>query len=491
MRQSGNQLDSALEWDLADTRQSTSDAPALALEGVGFGYERVPVVRDVTAAFQAGEMAALLGPNGAGKSTLLRVASGLARPTAGRVLLEGADLASLPRREVARRVAVVPQEFSVQFPYTVRQLVELGRAPHQGLFGLARARDREVVTEALAATGVAMLADRVFNELSGGERQRVILALALAQEPHMLLLDEPTAHLDIKHQIEVLELLRQLNRERGLTVLAVLHDLNLAARFFPRLLLLRGALIDDGPPSRVLESGVLSRVYETPVRVGILRGEAHLSVQPLGHTQEITQDTREAGGDEAATMVDTPTATKQPPNARHPRAHVFAGGGAGEVVMRALADASLPFTLGPLNVGDSDASLGEMLAYQCVLEPPYAPISPQGLAAAHDLARRCGMLIVCPMPVGPGNLALLDLALTCQSEGMAVILLEPATLLPVTSDESSGTDDGERTRAGLAAVAARDFTGAAVARYEALLAAGAHWAGAPSEVSELLRHAPS
>jgi iron complex transport system ATP-binding protein len=254
------------------------------VEDVTFGYRGAggpDILRGVTLRVRRGERVGLLGPNGAGKSTLLRLASGVLRPGSGRVLLAGAEVRALPRDEVARRVAVVPQDFSVRFAYTVRQLVELGRTAHAGSWGVLRAADRQVVARALAATDLDTLADRVFNELSGGERQRVLVAMALAQASPVVLLDEPTAHLDIRHQIEVLELLRRLNHERGLTVLAALHDLNLAARYFPRLVLFRNEIIADGPPAAVLDPALLSRVYETPVRVGRLAGETYLSVLPL------------------------------------------------------------------------------------------------------------------------------------------------------------------------------------------------------------------
>ncbi|MGZ3716540.1 MAG: ABC transporter ATP-binding protein, partial [Ktedonobacterales bacterium] len=225
-----------LDTSLADTPM------ALALDGVSFAYRgggANPVVRDVTLHVAAGEMVGLLGPNGAGKSTLLRLATGLLKPATGSIRIQGDDVHALSREQIARRIAVVPQDFSVQFAYTVRQIVELGRMPHLGAWGTLTAADRRSVEHALATTNMLALADHVFQELSGGERQRVLLALALAQDAPIVLLDEPTAHLDIKHQIEALELLRRLNAERGLTVIAILHDLNLAARYFDRLALLQ------------------------------------------------------------------------------------------------------------------------------------------------------------------------------------------------------------------------------------------------------------
>jgi iron complex transport system ATP-binding protein len=273
---------------------------ALAFRDVSFAYAREPVVEHVSLEVARGEMLGLLGPNGAGKSTLLRLAAGVLVAKSGSIHIVGDDIRRLARREVARRVAVLPQDFSVQFAYTVRQIVEMGRLPYGDIWGSLRRDDRAAVERALETTDTAQLADRVYNELSGGERQRVLVALALAQGSPLVLLDEPTAHLDIKHQVDVLELLRQLNRERELTVVAALHDLNLAARYFPRLILFRRTIVADGPPAHVLDGERLSAVYETPVRVGILPGEEHLSVLPVVSRSDLTPAAPVTSDDAAA-----------------------------------------------------------------------------------------------------------------------------------------------------------------------------------------------
>ncbi len=455
---------------------------ALALDGVSFAYRGSanPVVHDITLRVAAGEMMGLIGPNGAGKSTLLRLICGLLKPATGSVHIQGDDVRTLAREEIARRIAVVPQDFSVQFAYTVRQIVELGRMPHLGAWGTLTAADRRSVEHALATTNTLALADHVFNELSGGERQRVLLALALAQDAAIVLLDEPTAHLDIKHQIESLDLLRRLNAERGLTVIAILHDLNLAARYFDRLALLQHTLVADGPPAHVLDAALLSRVYETNVQVGILRGEEHLSVLPPGQSTAVT----------AAQMPDHDTDTAGPPVA----VHVIAGGGSGEIVMRTLADARLPFTAGPLNVGDSDHLLAQRLALHAITEPPYAPVSPQSVAAASERIAAAGAVVVCPMPLGAGNIALLEMTLAACRAGTFVVLLEPARALDPTGRRNpTGGAVGasehveERDAAALAAVAQRDFTGRGVDLYSALAEAGGHWAASPAEVAVLVQ----
>src|SRR5579875_3235429 len=278
----------------------------LTFDAVTFGYDPArPLFRDVSFGVARGEMVALLGPNGAGKTSLLRLANRVHAPQTGQVRLAGRDLATMKRREIAQAMAVVPQDLTMPFAYTVRQMVEMGRTPHLPplRWGMLRPDDRNAVSAAIQTTGVADLAERQFNELSGGERQRVLVAMALAQSPQMLLLDEPTAHLDIRHQIEVLELVARLNREAGITVLATLHDLNLAARYFPRLILFQRGIVADGPPSVALDPALLARVYGIPVRVGIMRGARHLSILPPGSEEIIA-------GDETTI-----------------RAHVVAGGG--------------------------------------------------------------------------------------------------------------------------------------------------------------------
>src|SRR6266702_5461277 len=254
----------------------------LDVDGLTFGYAKQPLLYAVHLQVRRGEMVGLLGPNGSGHTTLLRLISGVLRPQQGTILLEGKDLKTWGRRGIARRVAVVPQELHMPFAFTVEQMVNLGRTPYLNLLGTRTKEDQRIVEHALQAADIQPLAGRIFNELSGGERQRVIVALALAQQPALLLLDEPTSHLDIKYQIDVLELVQQLNRETGVTVIAAMHDLNLAARYFPRLLLFQRGVVADAGPAEVLEPQLLRRVYGISVQVGILRGAEHLSVLPPG-----------------------------------------------------------------------------------------------------------------------------------------------------------------------------------------------------------------
>jgi iron complex transport system ATP-binding protein len=205
---------------------------------------------------------ALIGPNGAGKSTLLRAVAGLVEPAAGVVELDGSPLSSLDRLAVARRIAVVPQLPVLPFATTVEEVVALGRLPHEHPVRGMRPVDRSVVAEAIERVGLGHLLGRDARELSLGERQLVLLAMAVAQEAPLLILDEPTVHLDLRHQVEVMDLLLDLNARLGTTVLAVLHDLVLAAHFFPRLVMLDGGrVVADGPPAEVLHPDRIREVF--------------------------------------------------------------------------------------------------------------------------------------------------------------------------------------------------------------------------------------
>jgi iron complex transport system ATP-binding protein len=226
---------------------------ALQADGVTVVVRERAILRDASFRLEHGERVALIGPNGAGKSTLLRVLAGTLKPTAGQVEMDGLPLASLSRSAIAKRLAVFPQQTALPFSMRVEDVVGLGRLPHEGSIRGATAADRAAVAAAIDRVGLGHLMGRDARELSLGERQLVLLALAVAQEAPVLLLDEPTVHLDLRHQVEAMELLRDLNERDGTALVAVLHDLGLAAHFFPRLVLVEhGRIVADGPPAEVL-----------------------------------------------------------------------------------------------------------------------------------------------------------------------------------------------------------------------------------------------
>ncbi|MBI5301250.1 MAG: heme ABC transporter ATP-binding protein [Chloroflexi bacterium] len=238
------------------------NAIQLRAEDVEFSYNHKPILDGVSMQVEPGEMVGLVGPNGAGKSTLIKLLSRVLTPQRGHVWLDGQTLDQLAPDLVARRVAVVPQMFDVPNGFTAFEIVMMGRTPHLGWLKSESARDVEIAREAMRATGTWALANRMMHQLSGGERQRVIIARALAQEPRVLLLDEPTAHLDVTHQIEVMEITRRLKHARALAILGVFHDLNLATQYCDRIVLLKeGRVFAAGKPSDVITSEILRAVY--------------------------------------------------------------------------------------------------------------------------------------------------------------------------------------------------------------------------------------
>ncbi|MEU2506431.1 ABC transporter ATP-binding protein [Streptomyces sp. NPDC007863] len=246
-----------------------SEPVGIHVEGVHFGYAGRPVLRGVDLTVEPGELTALVGLNGCGKSTLLRLAAGLLRPGEGRVLLGPYDLARLSRRAAARHVALLHQSAPAVPGMTVRQLVRQGRYAARGPLGMLREGDDAVARRALEDVGVGDWAERPVEALSGGERQRVRLAMALAQDTRVLLLDEPTTYLDLHHQLDVLRTVVRLREERGLTVVMVLHDLAHAARFAERIVALRdGRVVADGTPKDVVTPAFLADVLKVSGRVG-------------------------------------------------------------------------------------------------------------------------------------------------------------------------------------------------------------------------------
>jgi len=256
---------------------------SLQVQRVYFSYLDGLVLHNINLSVKAGEMVGLLGPNGSGKTTLIKLASGVLKPNRGEIRLDGSSLSQLSRKSIARSVAVVPQLFNIPFAFAATEVVMLGRTPFLKAFAGESELDKQFVANALELVGISELKERRFDELSGGERQKVILAMALAQQPKLLLLDEPTVHLDITHQVEILELVRRLNVERRLTVMAAMHDLNLASLYFDRLILLKeGRVSADGTPAEVLTEDGIREVFSASVRVEPhpVTGAPHIIVMP-------------------------------------------------------------------------------------------------------------------------------------------------------------------------------------------------------------------
>lgn len=250
---------------------------SLRIDRVSFSYADLPVLHDISFEVPAGDFLSLLGPNGSGKTTLLRLLDCILLPQRGSITLKGRSLQQYSRKEIARLIAYVPQDALWVFPFTVFEVVLMGRSPYVGRSGFESQHDLDVAVEMMRLTDIEHLAEKPITALSGGERQRVLIARALSQQPQILLLDEPNAHLDISHQLEIFQILREQNAQHNLTIVSVSHDLNLAAAFSKRVLLLwqrddvdaaQGAAIFSlGTPSEVLTESNIERVYRTPVLV--------------------------------------------------------------------------------------------------------------------------------------------------------------------------------------------------------------------------------
>ncbi len=250
-------------------------SPILEAQKISGGYGDRPIVHDICLSLQSGEWLSLVGANGSGKSTLLRLVSRILAPTQGVVFLDGKAIHQQPAKQVAQKLALLPQQQTIPEGLTVEQLVALGRTPHQDWWQWELSQtDRDVVKRAIGQTQLQDYADRPIADLSGGERQRAFLALALAQEPQVLLLDEPTTYLDVHYQLELLEVLRDLNRQHNLTIITVLHELNLAARYSDRIALLKdGCLRAIGPSTEVLTPDNLREIFHI---------EAAIVATPIG-----------------------------------------------------------------------------------------------------------------------------------------------------------------------------------------------------------------
>lgn len=378
---------------------STMSAEIIRAEDVWAGYGDRLVLKGVNLRISRGEFVGLLGPNGSGKSTLLRVLSGVLKPSRGQVWLEGYPLSQLQAKDVARRLAFVPQREDVAFSFTAWEVVLLGRAPYIGWWGKERADDVRAAQRAMERTDSASLAERAMGTLSGGERQRVILARGLAQETPVLLLDEPLTHLDVAHQVGTLSLLRQLNREEGLTILSALHDINLASEFCDRLVVLRqGQIVADGTPSEVVTPSILSRVFglDAWVRVNPATGRPHV----LPRTLQVVGAQGEGGK----------------------RVHVVCGGGTGAMWIGALIRSGWQVSVGVLHLLDSDEEVAQELGAEVITEAPFTPISAESVALLKEALAKAEAILVVPVAFGHGNLANLRAVAEAQQAGKRVIL---------------------------------------------------------------------
>ncbi|WP_330166485.1 ATP-binding cassette domain-containing protein [Halobacterium sp. KA-4] len=319
----------------------------------------------VSAAVGDGRLVGVVGPNGAGKSTLLRAMNGVVEPVAGSVLVDDEAVHELPSKAASRRIASVPQDTSLGFEFTVRETVEMGRHAHVPRFGSDP--DPEAVERAMERAEVAQFADREVTSLSGGEKQRVLLARALAQQAPVLLLDEPTASLDVNHQVRTLELVRGLADDADRAVVAAIHDLDLAARYCDELVLVAdGRVLDSGRPEDVLTPEQVREAFDARVAVGTDPATGDPTVTPLPDTE----------GDLAE------------------RVHVLGGGDAATPILRELADAGATVTVGPVSEGSLDHETATRFGFEAVTVPPFSTPDDAAVSRARDLVGAADAVVV-------------------------------------------------------------------------------------------------
>jgi len=370
----------------------------LEIKDLALSFDGKKILKDISLSVEEGEFLSLMGPNGSGKTTLLRCIMNYLTPEHGAVLVDMKSVHTMPDRELAQLFAVVPQTSQMDFEFTAYEMVMMGRTPHsRSRFSGLSKRDDEAVAEVMRCTNTWKFADREFSGLSGGERQRVIIARALAQEPKILLLDEPTVFLDITGQLEIMDLLRELNKG-GLTIIAVMHDINLASRYCSKIALIHeGRIESHGKPEEVFTPENIVRIYDVDV---IVRKD------PLTNS---------------VSVIPRNTSSISPMHGT--RVHILCGGGSGGHLASDLIDAGYAPSAGVINVLDSDFELAKDLHVPVVTEIPFAQVSDDAYSQNQKMIRESEAVVVADFPVGPGNLRNLEAAMLALEWGKAVFVM--------------------------------------------------------------------
>ncbi|MHB0999300.1 MAG: heme ABC transporter ATP-binding protein [Armatimonadota bacterium] len=376
------------------------------LDRVDISFSSARVLKNISFEINAGEFLGIIGPNGSGKSTLTRTLAGVLKPSNGAVMLEGKDVSRIPRKDLAKRLAVVPQDSPVAFDYTVMEVVLMGRSPYLGRFELETGDDLSIAADALKRANLLQMADRNVGTLSGGERQRVMVARALAQASDIIFLDEPTAHLDINYQVEVLHLVRREISENNKTGVVVLHDLNLAAEFCDRLVMLKdGEVFACGTPDEVITAENVQKVYGTAVWVRRHPTSGRPYVLSMGSQAVASKITAEAA------------------HANSLKVHVICGGGSGGRVFAKLVEIGCEVTAGVINIGDTDQEAAESMGIEYVEDAPFSPISKIAEDANLEFIDRADAVLLGDVPFGSGNMTNLYAAVYAADNGKQVAIM--------------------------------------------------------------------
>lgn len=357
----------------------------LKIEKLSISYGNKEILKDINITINEGEFVGIIGPNGTGKSTLIKAITDIIDISKGKITINGMDNRKISRRDRAKIIAVVPQEYSIDFNFNAFDIVMMGRNPHMYNKKGMENNNFEIVQEAMLMTNTWKLKDSIYNELSGGEKQRVIIARAIAQQTKVILLDEPTSHLDIHHQLEIMELIRMLNVKKNITIIAVLHDLNLAARFSHRLILLNDSkVMVDGTPEEVIDKKYLSKVYKMEM---IIRENKVISAMEIVPLRVIKENL----------------------NVKSTKIHVICGGGSGEQIIERINSLGFEVTCGVLNQGDSDWDICRLIGIKCLEALPFSDINERETLENKKLMESSDMVLVTDVPFGKGNLKNLEI----------------------------------------------------------------------------------
>jgi len=348
------------------------------LKNITLKYGDYEVLRDISFNIKKGEFTSIIGPNGAGKSTVLKAIMKNIELASGDISIKGKSIKNITHKEKACIIGFVPQEFNISFDFTVYDIVAMGRNPYIAKFKKSKFDDKKIIEESLQKTNTYEFKDKYFNSLSGGEKQRVIIARALAQQPEILILDEATSSLDIHHQLDILELIHSLNREDGLTVLTIMHDLNLASRFSDKIVLLsKYGVIKSGTPSEVIDEQVLKNVYDMDM---VVRENKLLS-----YTEII------------------PLRIRKSKEEKNIHVHIICGGGTGEYIIQKLYSERYKISCGILIEGDSDLDICRSLNLDYVVEYPFSKFSEESIAKNKEYIDNSDVIIVTDVAIGYGN----------------------------------------------------------------------------------------
>ncbi len=370
----------------------------LQVNNLAFRYGKKEVLKNINMSIKPGTFISIIGPNGSGKSTLLKNISTYLKPQKGIILLDSVEITKQPRRELSKKISFVPQNTSLEFDFKVKDMVMMGRHPYIKKLKGETLDDVKVVERAMLYTNISMLSHRMFNELSGGEKQRVILAQALAQEPKILLLDEPVSHLDLQHQIEILDLIKKMSIIESLTVIAVLHDLNMASSYSDYIVMLKeGSIVYEGVPETVLNQQNIAEVFNINV---------HINGNPMTGKPYIY----------TLSGITKPKKDK--------KIHIICGGGSGQDLIRALYSNGFKISTGVLNIGDSDWAVSNELQIKVAEETPFVEISDNAYKKNKELIMDADIIALTPVYYSNANIKNLEILLDVSLKDKSVYIID-------------------------------------------------------------------